>query len=83
MATTPAIRSDFGAIKAAIHRKLIQKLNLDRITQMDREAVRLEVTQIVEGLAAMESSPMTFQERERLSQEVLMKSSGWGPWSPC
>src|SRR5581483_9308260 len=82
MATIPAIRSDFGAIKAAIHRKLIQKLNLDRITQMDREAVRVEVAQIVEGLAALESSPMTFQERERLAQEVLDEVFGLGPLEP-
>src|SRR5581483_3344759 len=82
MATIPAIRSDFGAIKAAIHRKLIQKLNLDRITQMDREAVRVEVAQIVEGLAALESSPMTFQERERLAEEILDEVFGLGPLEP-
>ncbi|HUI42848.1 MAG TPA: CpaF family protein [Terriglobia bacterium] len=82
MATTMVPRSDFGAVKAAIHRKLLQKLNLDRITQLGRDAVRGEVAQIVESLAAAESTPMTLQERERLSQEVLDEVFGLGPLEP-
>ena len=75
-------RPDFGAIKAAIHRKLIQRLNLERVTQMGREAVRPEVAQIVESLAAEENTPMTLQERERLSTEVLDEVFGLGPLEP-
>ena len=82
MATTLTTRPDFGAVKAAIHRKLIQKLNLDRITQLGRDAVRVEVGQIVESLAAAENSPMTLQERERLAQEVLDEVFGLGPLEP-
>src|SRR6516162_1035869 len=73
MATTPGVRPDFSAVKVAIHRKLIQKLDLDR------EAVRTEVAEIAERLAAEENTPMTFQERERLSQEVLDEVFGLGP----
>ena len=29
-------RTDFGAVKTAIHRKLIQKLNLDKLTEVNR-----------------------------------------------
>ena len=82
MGTIAPTRPDFGAVKAAIHRKLIQKLNLDRVTQMGREAVRSEVTQIVETLAAAENTPMTLQERERLSLEVLDEVFGLGPLEP-
>ncbi len=48
--TVPVTRTDFGSVKAAIHRKLIQKLNLDRLTEVNREDVRREVTQILEAL---------------------------------
>jgi pilus assembly protein CpaF len=82
MATSTPTRPNFAGIKAAIHRRLIQKLNLDRVTQLGREAVRAEVGQIVENLAAAESTPMTLQERERLSQEVLDEVFGLGPLEP-
>ena len=82
MGTLSGIRSDFNAVKVAIHRKLIQTLDLDRVTQLGREAVRGEVTEIVERLAAEENTPMTFQERDRLSQEVLDEVFGLGPLEP-
>jgi pilus assembly protein CpaF len=84
MATVPASsgRTDFGAVKTAIHRKLIQKLNLDRLTEIKREDVRREVSQILESLVVGESTPMTLQERERLSQEVLDEVFGLGPLEP-
>jgi pilus assembly protein CpaF len=73
---------DFAAVKAAIHRKLIQKLDLERLTESDREQVRREVSQILESLVMGESTPMTLQERERLSQEVLNEVFGLGPLEP-
>ena len=75
---TPS-RIDFAEVKAAIHRKLIQKLDLQRVTQTDREeAVQREVTQIIKGLLVEEATPMTLQESERLSQEVLDEVFGLG-----
>jgi pilus assembly protein CpaF len=73
---------DFAAVKAAIHRKLIQKLDLERLTESDREQVRREVSHILESLVMGESTPMTLQERERLSQEVLNEVFGLGPLEP-
>src|SRR5262250_674520 len=82
MPTLTGARVDFNAVKAAIHRKLIHKLDLDRLTEVDREAVRHEVIQIIESLVTGESAPMTLQERERLSQEVLDEVFGLGPLEP-
>ena len=75
-------RTDFGAVKAAIHRKLIQKLNLERITEANREEVRREVGSILEALVVGESTPMNLQERERLVQEILDEVFGLGPLEP-
>ena len=75
-------RTDFGAVKIAIHRKLIQKLNLDRVTEVNREEVRREVVLILESLIVGESTPMNLQERERLAQEVLDEVFGLGPLEP-
>lgn len=84
MPITPAVpaRMDFGAVKAAIHRKLIQKLNLDRLSEVNRDEVRREVGQILEALVIGESTPMNLQERERLAQEVLDEVFGLGPLEP-
>jgi pilus assembly protein CpaF len=80
--STAAARTDFGGVKAAIHRKLIQKLNLDRLNEVNREEVRREVSQILEALVVGESAPMNLQERERLAQEVLDEVFGLGPLEP-
>jgi len=82
MADFPTGQVDLGKVKVAIHRRLLQKLNLDRVTQLGREAVRAEVSQIVESLATAESTPMTLPERERLVQEVLDEVFGLGPLEP-
>jgi pilus assembly protein CpaF len=80
---TPNItRTDFGSVKTAIHRRLIQKLNLDKLTEVNREEVRREVGQILEALVVGESTPMNLQERERLAQEVLDEVFGLGPLEP-
>ena len=75
-------RTDYSAVKAAIHRKLIQKLNLDKLSEIKREDVRREVSQLLESLVVGESAPMNLQERERLSQEVLDEVFGLGPLEP-
>lgn len=78
----PITLSDFGSVKTAIHRKLIQKLNLDRLTEANREDVRREVSQLLESLVLGESTPLNLQERERVVQEVLDEVFGLGPLEP-
>ncbi len=82
MASTFGVKSDFNTVKLAIHRKLIQRMDMDHVVQLGREGVRKEVTEIVEKLAAEDNTPMTFQERERLSLEVLDEVFGLGPLEP-
>jgi pilus assembly protein CpaF len=79
---SPLTRTDFASVKATIHRKLIQKLNLERLTEANREDVRCEVSQLLESLVLGESAPMNLQERERVVQEVLDEVFGLGPLEP-
>ncbi len=73
---------DLGKVKATIHRRLIQRLNLDRVTQLNRDAVRAEVVQLVDNLTNTETAPMTLQEKERLATEILDEVFGLGPLEP-
>jgi len=82
VASTFGVKSDFNTVKLAIHRKLIQRMDMDHVVQLGREGVRKEVTEIVEKLCAEDNTPMTFQERERLSLEVLDEVFGLGPLEP-
>jgi pilus assembly protein CpaF len=82
LAAGPVTRTDFASVKTAIHRKLIQKLNLERLTEANRDDVRREVGLILESLVVGEATPMNLQERERLSQEVLDEVFGLGPLEP-
>jgi len=82
MAITPGIATDLSSLKTAIHRKLILRLNLDRLAQMTPEEVRRELAPLVEELAAADSTPMTMPERERLCQEVMDEIFGLGPLEP-
>ncbi len=73
---------DLGKVKATIHRRLIQRLNLDRVTQLNRDAVRAEVVQLVDSMTSSESAPMTLQEKEHLALEILDEVFGLGPLEP-
>lgn len=82
MAVSPSSRSDMNALKVAIHRNLIQKINLDRLQLMDREVVRRDLTRTIETLVGGETTPMSLVERERLTQELLDEVFGLGPLEP-
>src|SRR3990172_5149009 len=82
MAITLGIATDLSALKTAIHRKLILRLNLERLGQMTPEEVRRELAPLVEEMAAADSTPMTMPERERLCQEVMDEIFGLGPLEP-
>ncbi len=55
MADIQTGQPDMGKVKTAVHRRLIQRLNLDRVSQLNRDTVRTEVSQIVENMTATES----------------------------
>jgi pilus assembly protein CpaF len=82
MAPSAPPRSDYTSLKAGIHRKLIQKLNLERLTQLDNDAVRMELREIIESLVAGEGMPMSLVEQESLAQDVLDEVFGLGPLEP-
>src|SRR4029077_5331822 len=82
MAPSAPPRSDYTSLKAGIHRKLIQKLNRERLTQLDNEAVRMELREIIESLVAGEGMPMSLVEQESLAQDVLDEVFGLGPLEP-
>ena len=80
--TISTTRPDFSALKNSIHHKVIELVDLNRLDMADQEGARDELAHIIESLLVAEATPMTLQERERLSQEVLDEIFGLGPLEP-
>jgi len=70
---------DYQQIKASLHRKVLDKLDLEKLTRIAGETAREEVLGLVRASILSEGAPLTFAERERLAREVLDEIFGLGP----
>jgi len=69
-------------LKSQIHRKLLGVLNLDRVSSIPKDRVRMEIGRVVERLLEEERVPMTAAEQARIVEEVLDEVLGLGPLEP-
>jgi pilus assembly protein CpaF len=70
------------ALKAEVHRKLIDVLNLEKVNSIPRERIRGEVGRVVEKLLQDQRVPMTTAEENQVVEEVLDEVLGLGPLEP-
>lgn len=68
----------FSSLKMRLHRKLIDQLDLTRMTG-DDDTLRAQVKEVVSQLADQENTLLNFNERQRLISEVLDETFGLGP----
>ncbi len=71
--------SDFEALKSHIHGKLVEKLDLTRVSELEGDSLRREIRVVVEHLCDTENPLLNRSERERLVEEVLDEAFGFGP----
>lgn len=71
--------SDFEALKSHIHSKLVEKLDLTRLNEIEGDSLRREIRVVVEHLCDTENPLLNRAERERLVEEVLDEAFGFGP----
>jgi pilus assembly protein CpaF len=71
--------SEFEQLKQRIHQKLIGKLDLNRVGDLQGDVLRREIRVVVEHLCDGENSLLNRQERDRLVDEVLDETFGLGP----
>jgi pilus assembly protein CpaF len=71
----------YQAMKARVHEELLNRLNLDRLTQTRREDAEPEIRSLITGLLEQETvtTPLSQQERESLITDVLHELFGLGP----
>ena len=85
LANSPATLSqkdkeaEFENIKRRIHTKLVDKLDLSRVGELEGEVLRREIRLVVEHLCDTEDTFLNRNERDRLIDEVLDETFGLGP----
>ncbi len=70
---------EFEDLKRRIHGKLVDKLDLTRIGDLEGDVLRKEIRLVVEHLCDTEDTLLNRAERERLIEEVLDETFGLGP----
>lgn len=73
--------SEYQEFKALIHEELLNRLNLERLTQVKREAAEPEIRALILGLIAnaTQTTPLSLSERDTLVVDVLNELFGLGP----
>ncbi|HKZ42077.1 MAG TPA: hypothetical protein VJ044_14025, partial [Candidatus Hodarchaeales archaeon] len=80
--TASTSTNHFQVLKHSIHRKLLDKLDLESIASLSKPVLSNEIRKIVENLLIEETTPLSLMEREKLVNEVLDEVLGLGPLEP-
>src|SRR5438445_8784779 len=78
----PAVRQQYLDLKANVHRKLLNRLNLEALAQSDRARAESEIRTLLLELLAEEGTPLSLGERELLFVELMDDVFGLGPLEP-
>ena len=77
-----APRPQYLELRANVHRKLLNRLNLEALAQADRSRAESEIRQLLGELLSEESVPLSLSERESLYGELIDDVFGLGPLEP-
>ncbi len=72
----------YQELKFSIHRKLLDRINLEAVYAMPGDRVRQEMRPSVAKLVNEEKTPLSMAEKDRLIEEVLDEVFGLGPIEP-
>src|SRR6202171_5630895 len=75
-------RQQYVELKAIVHRKLLNRLNLEALAQADRSRAKSESRPLVAELRAEEGMPLSLSERDVLFSELVDEVFGLGPLEP-
>jgi len=69
-------------LKFTLHRKLLDRINLEALSAMAGERARAEIRAAVARLVEEEKTPLSLMEKDRVIEEVLDEVFGLGPLEP-
>jgi pilus assembly protein CpaF len=76
------LKPEYQELKFTLHRKLVDKINLEALASIDNARVRSEVRQAVIQLIDAEPTLLSSLEKQQISDEVLDEVFGLGPLEP-
>jgi pilus assembly protein CpaF len=77
-----ALKPEYQELKFTLHRKLVDKINLEALATIDNQRVRSEVRQALISLIDAEPTLLSSIEKQQISDEVLDEVFGLGPLEP-
>src|SRR6266404_3201609 len=77
-----ALKPEYQELKFTLHRKLVDKINLEALATIDNQRVRGEVRQALISLIDSEPTLLSSLEKQQISEEVLDEVFGLGPLEP-
>jgi pilus assembly protein CpaF len=77
-----ALRPEYQEFKFTLHRKLLDKINLEALASIDNQRVRGEVRQALISLIDSEPTLLSSIEKQQICDEVLDEVFGLGPLEP-
>ncbi|HET8579546.1 MAG TPA: CpaF family protein [Nitrospiraceae bacterium] len=75
-------QSGFHELKARVHQRVVELLDLTQISSMDEEVLSRELSRLIEELLQQETTPLNLSERARLTKEIVYEVLGLGPLEP-
>jgi len=72
-------RTDIQQVKADLHRKVLDRLDLEKLGKTSGDSARDEVLVVIRTVVNGEAVPLSFAERENISRQILDEIFGLGP----
>ena len=77
-----APRAQYLELKANVHRKLLNRLNLEALASAERARAEAEIRTLLFDLIAEEGMPLSMTEREAIFADIIDEVFGLGPLEP-
>ncbi len=76
------LRAEHQELKFILHRKLLDRINLEMLSSVTTDRVRSEVRSAVSKLVEEEGTPLSITEKDQIITEVIDEVFGLGPLEP-
>ena len=76
------LKPEYQELKFTLHRKLVDKINLEALASIDNQRVRAEVREALIHLIDGEATLLSSLEKQQIADEVLDEVFGLGPLEP-
>jgi pilus assembly protein CpaF len=80
--TPAASNRSYQELKTSLHRDLLSKIDLEKLTTLQDVRARTQVQTVIHELISLANVPLSGGEKERVCREVLHEVFGLGPLEP-